>query len=243
MSEFLPVLAAAFITGVLGSAHCFGMCGGISGLFAVNASVSSLRTQVPKAVMYNLGRILSYAILGGAVALLGKTTVAFIPNITAPVRLASGILIILVGLQLAFGWRILAPLESAGAKLWNRIAPTAKGLVPVETATQALGLGLIWGWLPCGLVYSVLLLAATTTEPASGALVMAAFGLGTMPAMLATGLSASKLAQFVSGKRLGAGLLIVLLGLATIALPAMKLAGTQEHSGHSGHNMSMPAKD
>jgi len=243
VSEFLPVLAAAFITGVLGSAHCFGMCGGISGLFAVNASVSSLRTQVPKAVMYNLGRILSYAILGGAVALLGKTTVAFIPNITAPVRLASGILIILVGLQLAFGWRILAPLESAGAKLWNRIAPTAKGLVPVETATQALGLGLIWGWLPCGLVYSVLLLAATTTEPASGALVMAAFGLGTMPAMLATGLSASKLAQFVSGKRLGAGLLIVLLGLATIALPAMKLAGTQEHSGHSGHNMSMPAKD
>jgi len=243
VSEFLPVLAAAFITGVLGSAHCFGMCGGISGLFAVNASVSSLRTQVPKAVMYNLGRILSYAILGGAVALLGKTTVAFIPNITAPVRLASGILIILVGLQLAFGWRILAPLESAGAKLWNRIAPTAKGLVPVETATQALGLGLIWGWLPCGLVYSVLLLAATTTEPASGALVMAAFGLGTMPAMLATGLSASKLAQFMSGKRLGAGLLIVLLGLATIALPAMKLAGTQEHSGHSGHNMSMPAKD
>jgi hypothetical protein len=243
VSEFLPVLAAAFITGVLGSAHCFGMCGGISGLFAVNASVSSMRTQVPKAVMYNLGRILSYAILGGAVALLGKTTVAFIPNITAPVRLASGILIILVGLQLAFGWRILAPLESAGAKLWNRIAPTAKGLVPVETATQALGLGLIWGWLPCGLVYSVLLLAATTTEPASGALVMAAFGLGTMPAMLATGLSASKLAQFMSGKRLGAGLLIVLLGLATIALPAMKLAGTQEHSGHSGHNMSMPAKD
>jgi len=159
------------------------------------------------------------------------------------VRLASGVLIILVGLQLAFGWRILAPLESAGAKLWNRIAPTAKGLVPVETATQALGLGLIWGWLPCGLVYSVLLLAATTTEPARGALVMAAFGLGTMPAMLATGLSASKLAQFMSGKRLGAGLLIVLLGLATIALPAMKLAGTQEHSGHSGHNMSMPAKD
>lgn len=243
MSEFLPILAAAFITGVLGSAHCFGMCGGISGLFAVNANVASLRTQVPKAIMYNLGRILSYSILGAAVALLGKTTVAFIPTITTPVRLASGILIILVGLQLAFGWRILAPLESAGAKLWNRIAPTAKGLVPVETAPQALGLGLIWGWLPCGLVYSVLLLAATTTEPASGALVMAAFGLGTMPAMLATGLSASKLAQFMSGKRLGAGLLIVLLGLATIAMPVMKLAGTQEHSGHSGHNMSMPSKD
>ena len=162
MSEFVAVLAAALITGVLGSAHCFGMCGGISGLFAVNASVTTLRAQIPKAIMYNLGRILSYAILGGLVALLGKTTVDLIPRMAAPVRLASGILIILVGLQLAFDWRILAPLESAGAKLWRRIAPAAKGLVPVESTAQALGLGIIWGWLPCGLVYSVLLLAATT---------------------------------------------------------------------------------
>jgi len=243
VSEFLPVLAAALITGVLGSAHCFGMCGGISGLFAVNASVTSLRAQLPKAILYNLGRILSYAILGSLVALLGKTTVELIPKLAAPVRLASGILIILVGLQLAFDWRILAPLEKTGAKLWKRIAPAAKGLVPVETLTQALGLGIVWGWLPCGLVYSVLLLAATTTDMLGGALVMVAFGLGTMPAMLATGMSASKLAQFMSGKRLGAGLLIIVLGLATIAMPVMKLSGTQEHSGHSGHNTSMPTED
>ena len=243
MTELLPVLAAEFVTGFLGSAHCVGMCGGISGLFAVSASVTSLRAQMPKAITYNLGRLLSYAILGALVALLGKTTVGVIPRITAPVRLASGVLIILVGLQLAFGWRILAPLESAGAKVWKRIAPAAKGLVPVETMTQALGLGLIWGWLPCGLVYSVLLLAATTTETVSGALVMIAFGLGTMPAMLATGMSASKLAQFMSGKRLGAGLLIILIGIATIAMPVMKLSGSGEHSGHSGPNMSMPTED
>jgi len=243
MNDLLPVLAAAFVAGFLGSAHCVGMCGGISGLFAVNASVASLRSQLPKAVSYNLGRLVSYAILGALVALLGKTTVGLIPKITAPVRLASGVLIILVGLQLAFGWRILAPLESAGAKLWSRIAPAAKGLVPVESTAQALGLGLIWGWLPCGLVYSVLLLAATTTDIAGGALVMIAFGLGTTPAMLATGMSASKLAQFMSGKRLGAGLLIIVLGLATIAMPVMKLSGTQEQPGHSGHNMEMPTKD
>jgi len=233
-----PVLTAAFITGFLGSAHCFGMCGGISGLFAVNASVASLRTQIPKAIAYNLGRILSYAFLGVVVAVLGKTAVDSIPDLMAPVRLASGLLIVLVGLQLAFGWRILAPLENAGARLWKRIAPAAKGLVPVETTAQALGLGLIWGWLPCGLVYSVLLLAATTTEPTGGALVMIAFGLGTMPAMVATGVSASKLAQFMSGKRLGAGLLIVLLGLATIAMPVMKLSGMQGQSGHGRHDMS-----
>lgn len=235
MTELLTVLTTAFVTGLLGSAHCLGMCGGISGLFAVNVSVASLKTQFPKAIAYNTGRIVSYAILGAAVAVLGKTLVAGIPDIAAPVRFASGVLIILVGLQLAFGWRILAPLESAGAKIWNRIAPAAKGLVPVESVAQALGLGLIWGWLPCGLVYSVLLLAATTAEPTSGGLVMIAFGLGTMPAMIATGMSASKLAQFMSGKRLGAGLLIIVLGIATIAMPVMKFTNADGQMSHSQH--------
>jgi sulfite exporter TauE/SafE len=134
VTELWPVLTAAFITGFLGSAHCFGMCGGISGLFAVNASIASLRSQFPKAIAYNTGRILSYAFLGVVVAVLGKTAVDSIPDL------------------LAFGWRILAPLENAGARLWKRIAPAAKGLVPVNSIPQAFGLGLIWGWLPCGLV-------------------------------------------------------------------------------------------
>ncbi|MDJ0708802.1 MAG: sulfite exporter TauE/SafE family protein [Woeseiaceae bacterium] len=240
MTDLLPVLGAALVTGLLGSAHCFGMCAGISGLFAVNVNVQSLKTQIPKAIAYNVGRVASYAFLGVVVAVLGKGAVASIPALGPPVRLASGILIILVGAQLAFNWRILGPLENAGAKIWQRIAPAAKGLVPVDTMLQALGLGLIWGWLPCGLVYSVLLLAATTTDPMAGGFVMVAFGLGTMPAMIATGVSASKIAQFMSGKRLGAGLLIIVLGLATIAMPVMKFTssgGGMDHS-HSGHSMA-----
>ena len=145
-------------------------------------------------------------------------------------RLASGLLIILVGLQLAFNWHVLTAIEKTGARLWRQIAPAAKGLVPVESFAQALGLGLIWGFLPCGLVYSMLLLAASTADPVAGGIVMLAFGLGTMPAMIATGLSASKLAQFMSRKRLGAGILIVLLGIATIAMPVMQLTGSQNHS-------------
>ncbi|MEJ2273629.1 MAG: sulfite exporter TauE/SafE family protein [Woeseiaceae bacterium] len=238
MTELWPLLSAAFITGLLGSAHCFGMCGGISGLFAVHASVGALRHQLPKAVAYNLGRILTYAILGVAVALLGKSLVASIPKLAAPVRFASGTLIILVGLQLAFGWRILAPVERAGASLWKKVAPAAQGLVPVESVAQALGLGLLWGCLPCGLVYSVLLLAATTAEPASGGLVMIAFGLGTMPAMVATGLSASRLARFMGGQRFGAGLLIILIGIATIAMPVMKFASSDADMQHGNHSMS-----
>lgn len=237
MIDLLPILGAAILTGLLGSAHCFGMCAGISGLFAVNANVHALGTQVPKAIAYNLGRVLTYAILGAVVAVLGKGAVDSIPSLGPPVRLASGILIMLVGLQVAFNWRILAPLENAGARIWQRIAPAAKGLVPVETLPQALGLGLIWGWLPCGLVYSVLLLAATTTDATSGGLVMIAFGLGTMPAMIATGVSASKIAQFMAGKRLGAGLLIVVLGIATIAMPVMKLTDSGGGMDHSHHSM------
>jgi len=223
MTELLPVLAAAFAAGLLGSAHCLGMCGGISGLFAAGATVASFRTQLPLAIAYNLGRIGSYAFLGVMVAMIGSTTVSAIPALTAPVRLASGVLIILVGLQVAFNLRLLAPVEKIGAKLWNKLVPHARGLIPATSATRAVGLGLIWGWLPCGLVYSALLLAATTAEPAGGGLVMIAFGLGTMPAMVMTGLSASKLSAFMNRNRLGAGLLIVALGVATIAMPVAKM--------------------
>ena len=118
----------------------------------------------------------------------------------------------------------------------GRVAPAAKGLVPVENPLQALGLGLIWGLLPCGLVYSVLLLAATTTESSSGALVMIAFGLGTMPAMVATGVSASRLAQFMSRRRVGAGVLIILMGIATTAMPIMKLSDSADSMHHGMHN-------
>ena len=237
MNEALPLLAAAFVMGLLGSAHCFGMCAGLSGLFAVNASVASLRAQMPLAVAYNGGRVLSYAFLGVMVAMLGQTIVGTIPNIAAPVRFASGLLIVVVGLQVAFGWRFLAPVEKAGGQLWTRIAPAAKGLLPVTSTPKALGLGLLWGWLPCGLVYSVLLLAATTANALYGGLVMIAFGIGTMPAMIMTGISASRLAQFMSRKRLGAGLLIVLIGALTLAMPVMKFAAGADNATHGHQSM------
>jgi len=219
VNELLPLLAAAFGAGLLGSAHCLGMCSGISGLFAVGATVASFKAQLPLAIAYNVGRVLSYAFLGIAVATIGGAAVGAIPGLAGPVRLASGLLIIVIGLQVAFNWRLLAPLEKAGAGIWNRIAPHAKGLIPATSFASAAGLGLIWGWLPCGLVYGALLLAATTADPVGGGLVMIAFGLGTMPAMIATGLSAARVAAFVGRNRIAAGLLIVVLGLATIAIP------------------------
>jgi len=229
MSEFLPLLAAAFGAGLLGSAHCLGMCGGISGLFAVGATVASFRTQIPLAIAYNVGRVLSYAFLGVTVAALGGAAVGAIPSLAGPVRLASGLLIMIVGLQVAFNWRLLAPVEKVGAVIWNRLVPHAKGLIPATSIASAAGLGLIWGWLPCGLVYGALLLAATTADPVGGGLVMIAFGLGTMPAMIATGLSTARVSAFVSRNRLAAGLLIVVLGLATIAMPVASMLSEAGH--------------
>ena len=150
MTELMPLLAAAFGAGLLGSAHCLGMCGGISGLFAAGVTVASIKTQLPLAIAYNVGRVFSYALLGVTVALIGSTAVSAIPDLAGPVRLASGVLIIVVGLQVAFGWRLLAPVEKIGATIWNRLVPHAKGLIPANSVSKATGLGLIWGWLPCG---------------------------------------------------------------------------------------------
>lgn len=238
MIELTPILLAAFAAGFLGSAHCFGMCSGLSGLFAAGA-IAALRTQLPLAIVYNLGRITSYVLMGLAVGVLGKATVSILPELAAPVRLVSGILIVLVGLQVAFSLQLLAPIEQLGSKLWDRIMPAARGLVPATTFGKAAGLGLLWGWLPCGLVYSALLIAATTAQPTDAALVMLAFGLGTLPAMLATGLSASKLSAIVNRNKIGAGLLIVLIGLATLFLPLETMLSDDEHAHHSMHSLAL----
>ena len=234
MTGVLPALGAALLAGFLGSAHCIGMCGGISGLFAAQVEIASLRSRLPLALTYNLGRILSYSVLGFGVALLGSNAVASMPALAGPVRLISGTVIVLIGLQIAFGWRFLQPIERMGSLLWAKLAPLAKGLLPVTSVPRALGLGLVWGWLPCGLVYSVLLLAATSERAVDGSLVMLAFGLGTMPAMLATGLGAAKLSQLLQrrGARLGLGLLIVILGLITLAMPVLGLFSSETHHHH-----------
>ncbi len=219
MIELLPILGAALLAGLLGSAHCLGMCGGISGMIAVNAGVTALSTQLPLAIAYNLGRITSYAVLGAIIGGLGQAAIMTVPAIAAPIRLASGAIIVLVGLQLVFDWRLLAPLERSGAVLWQRIAPLAKRLLPVSTLPRAFGLGLLWGWMPCGLVYSALLIAATTASSAGGALTMSVFGLGTMPAMVMTGIGAFRLSQTLGNARRAAGFLLIVIGLITLAMP------------------------
>ena len=234
MTDLLAALTTALLAGLLGSAHCLGMCGGISGLFALHSSVRGLRLQLPMALTYNLGRLFSYMILGFAVAALGSRIGGLTPAAAGPVRLVAGAVIILIGLQVAFNIRALGFLERLGGIAWSRISPLAGRLLPVTSLPRALGLGLLWGLLPCGLVYSVLLVAATSTQAADGALIMLAFGIGTTPAMLLTGLGAARLAQLMQDRRtrLGAGLLIVMLGILTLFMPITALMSPGPHSHH-----------
>lgn len=234
MIDVLPSLSAALLAGLLGSAHCLGMCAGISGLFGVSAEVRSLRRQLPMAIAYNAGRVATYALLGAVVATFGAALVDARPTLARPILLITGIVIILIGLQVALNLRLLNPIERMGGLLWQKLAPIARHFVPVTNVPRALGLGLLWGWLPCGLVYSVLLIAATSAAPANGALIMAAFGIGTMPAMVMTGLGAAQMSQLMRrrGTRLGLGLLIVVLGVLTIVMPVSSwLAPMPHHHG------------
>ena len=116
----------------------------------------------------------------------------------------------------------LARLESLGAWLWRRIQPYSARFLPADTPAKAFALGTLWGWLPCGLVYSLLATALLSGGAGGGALVMLAFGLGTLPNLLLAGLAFKRLREFTSNRRLrlAAGVLVAGFGVAGLARAA-----------------------
>lgn len=199
---------AMFVIGLMGAGHCVGMCGGI--VAALGFAADKETNRWPILLSYNLGRITSYAIAGALVGLLGLFGREFL-SLGPWLRAFAGILLILMGLYLADWWRLLTWFERGGQYLWRRIQPLGKGLFQVRSAGRGFLFGMIWGWLPCGLVYSALAYAAATAEPGSGALAMAAFGLGTLPAMLAGGVFSSQLKQWLQGRLLRTVMALVLI--------------------------------
>lgn len=192
MPELLPVLAAALTIGLLGSTHCLGMCGGIASSLslALPTGPGYRWRQIQLLVGYNLGRILSYSLIGLLAGLIGSTLVDIAPAAGAVLRTIAGILLILLGLAVAQWWRGVMQIERIGTPIWQRLAPLTGRFMPVDRLSRALPIGLIWGWLPCGLVYSTLAWALAQGNATTSALVMFTFGLGTLPAMVATGLLA-----------------------------------------------------
>ena len=218
MIDIDPV--GAFLVGLLGGVHCVGMCGGIVGAISLGMPPGSA-PRWGLHLAYNLGRIGSYTLAGAIAGGLGVFFSGLLPVQQGQqvLLLLSGVFMVLLGLYLGGWWNLLRHLEQAGGHLWRRIEPLGRGLLPVRGPGQALALGSLWGWLPCGLVYSVLIWAVSAGGAIEGALLMLAFGLGTLPNLLAMGAMASQLQRFVRHVwvRRMAGLLVVLFGVFQLA--------------------------
>lgn len=229
----LNLLPIAMI-GLLGGVHCIGMCGGIVSALSVAArprpafpiavvtqTGSSALDGASKVLAYNLGRIGSYtlagAIAGGAASVAGRGigTLTSISSLQIGGYWLANLMLIALGLYLTGLWQGLSRLEVAGQRLWRYIQPITRYFLPMDSPVKALALGGLWGWLPCGMVYSVLLTAMLTASAWSGALVMLAFGLGTLPNLLAMGLLGTRLQAWTRRRsvRLGAGLLVLAFGV------------------------------
>jgi sulfite exporter TauE/SafE len=217
-------LISAFLVGLLGGGHCVGMCGGI--VSAVSLSLPGEKPKTGFHFSYNAGRITSYALAGVLAGLLGSSSLflSHLLPVEKALYLLANLMLIALGLYLAGWWRGVLVLEKAGGALWKRIQPLSKKFLPVHTVGQAFVLGLLWGWLPCGLVYSVLVAALATGSAWQGGALMLAFGLGTLPALLAMGMAAVRLRQFLQKVwvRRSSGLLV--LGFGVYGL--LRLAGS-----------------
>jgi sulfite exporter TauE/SafE len=225
-------LLSAFLVGLLGSTHCLGMCGGI-----VSALTLGLREDIrrspwslaPYLLAYNAGRIASYALAGALAGAVSAQIFGLAPPAQTRwiVKLVTGGFMIALGLYLAGWWPGLQRLEQWGGMLWRRVEPLGRRLLPVNHPLKALAFGRVWGWLPCGMVYAALAWALASGSAAHGAALMLAFGLGTLPMLLAAGAAAEWLKDFVRrpGVRRAAGLMVLGFGLYAILAPG----------GHVGH--------
>jgi len=216
-------LASAFVVGLLGGVHCVGMCGGI--VTALTFGLPAERRErvaamLPFLLAYNAGRIASYtlagALMGGAGMLLAR--LAPVQTAQRTLLVVAGLFMVAMGLYIAGWWTGLGRLERAGGLLWRRLEPYGRRLLPVRRPAQALALGTLWGWLPCGLVYSTLVWAVSAGGAAQGAALMLAFGLGTLPNLLLMGAAAGAVARLAQRPlvRQAAGAAVLLFGAWTL---------------------------
>ncbi len=220
MADWLPLVVSAMVLGLLGGGHCLGMCGGLMGALSLGIAPAQRQHRLRLLVAYNLGRVLSYAMAGLLLGLAGWA-VANSP-FAMGLRLLAALLLIVMGLYLAGWWSGLTRLEGLGRGLWRRVQPLAGHLLPVTSIPRAMALGALWGWLPCGLVYSTLLWASSQGHAGYSALLMLAFGIGTWPVLLATGVAAERTRALLRrrGLRMAAGLLVILFGLWSVPWPS-----------------------
>ena len=216
-------LFAAFIVGLLGGVHCIGMCGGIVGALSFGLP-QELRNQprkvIPLLMGYNLGRIASYTLAGALMGGVGWLAANWLSVYKAQMflQIAAAFFMLAMGLYLGGWWSGWARVEKVGGGIWKHIEPYAKTLLPIRRVPQAIALGAVWGWLPCGLVYSVLIWSLSAGSFQQGALLMLCFGLGTLPNLLAMGVFAVHVSRFLRQPwvRKCAGLVVIIFAVLSL---------------------------
>jgi sulfite exporter TauE/SafE len=214
----------AFAVGIFSALHCAGMCGGIAGALSFSLP-AEIRSRAGRLALYllafNLGRIASYALAGALFGGVGGALVAADGTRTSlylALRLLAALTLVAVGLYLAGLLPRFVGVERLGEPLWRRIEPLGRRLLPVRSLPRATLYGAVWGWLPCGLVYSMLIGSPAQVGAGGGAVYMALFGAGTLPVLVGGGLLAGRLYALARDRRfqLAAGLAVACLGLSTL---------------------------
>ena len=234
---------AAFSMGLFGSPHCLGMCGGIVTAFGLSMQNVSESKKNGLILTYHLGRLISYSLLGLIASFVGVAIFQSIMSNSAP-RIVLGAVLVLIGLAM-LGLPLFNQLEKFGMRFWQSLAPIRKKVFPIDSFGKALFAGLLWGFLPCGLVYGALMMAIAGNNIATGAALMFVFGLGTMPMLIATQKTVGMLQSSIKNFRLRQinGVIMMLSGLAVIFIPMMMHhnhnQGSHSHASHSMNETSM----
>ncbi len=231
---------AAFLIGLAGAGHCFGMCGGIASTLSMGTHSKSSYTKIKFQFLYNIGRIASYAFFAFTLTYFFSLSFELYSALATPIRTFAGVILILTGLYLIGLNQWILRIESIGKTIWKYINPIAKSVLPVDTSTKALTAGFLWGWLPCGLAYSSLLWVSSTGKPLEALWLMVGFGLGTMPAMLLTGIFAMQFKTFWVKFKLNilSGIFLVIFGIWTIPTGHHAMHhGSMDHSNMDHSNM------
>jgi len=221
-------LWTAVLAGLAGSAHCAAMCGGISAMLGMGAAPAKRYL-----VAYNVGRIVSYTAVALIFATILSSVIGDMPVGLMWLRIAAGLLMVMAGLFLLGKASGIGYLEKLGGYLWRIISPLARHFMPVDSVAKAFGLGMLWGWLPCGLVYSMLAISLAQGSVVLSVTTMFAFGVGTLPAVFLIGLAGAKFSNWISQRtiRYFLAYCVIVLGVYTAVIPSMHLVGI----GHSGH--------
>jgi len=226
---------SAFFVGLFSTVHCLGMCGGIIGAltFSLPEDIRSNRWRlIPYVSAYNLGRISSYTLIGALAGSLGNQVVELLPSYGHLVlQLFASTLMIGIGLYLAGWFPAFTRIERIGKPIWKKLEPISQKLIPVKSPWHAYLFGTVWGWLPCGLVYTALIWSVTASSAKEGALLMLAFGTGTLPAVMIAGILTGWFTRLIRSPyvRPIVGLTIIIMALVTGYLAIL-------HSNHNATN-------